>query len=70
MILALFIFITIFWFCIRKNENNIAKYTKITAILFFLLAGLRNEAFYSDTYGYIQNFYILGDISVQDIILR
>lgn len=68
MILALFIFITIYWYAIRKNNNKIVIYTKTTAFLFFLLAGLRNEAFYSDTYDYIQNFYNIGDMSVQDII--
>lgn len=68
MILVLFIFITIYWYTISKDKKSVAKYTKVTSILFFLFAGLRNEAFYSDTYGYIQNFYRLGDMSVREII--
>lgn len=70
MILILFIFITIYWNVVNKKRGGVLKYTKITAILFFLLAGLRNEAFYSDTYGYVQNFSDVVNMTIPEIILR
>lgn len=71
MIKFTFIIILFYWFLInRKDEKARARYNIIIAVLFFLMMGLRNEAIYGDTYGYVKNFWDLQNMSVEDIIFR
>lgn len=71
MIKLTFIIILIYWFIInKKKEKAVDKYNCVIALLFFLMMGLRNEAIYGDTYGYVLNFEALGSMSIREIVFR
>ena len=71
MIKLTFIIILLYWLQINRNsEKAVSKYNYVIAGLFFLMMGLRNEAIFGDTYGYVQNFWNLQDMTIQQIIWR
>lgn len=71
MIKLTFIIILLYWLQINRNsEMAVSKYNYVIAGLFFLMMGLRNEAIFGDTYGYVRNFWDLQDMTIQQIIWR
>lgn len=71
MIKFTFIFIIVYWFVFRpKTHKAVNRYITICATLFLITIGCRNEAIFGDTYGYVQNYNELANMSIKDIINR
>lgn len=71
MIKLTFIIIFLYWLNInRHNQKEVGRYNYVIALLFFLMMGLRNEAIFGDTYGYVQNFWYLENMTIQQIVWR
>ena len=71
MILFIFFFILLYWYLMKnEGDNDIIKYNNVIVFLFFLIIGLRNEAIYNDTYGYVYNFREIQDMSISQIMDR
>lgn len=69
MIKFTFIFIILYWLIIQpKGVKAVNRYITICATLFVLMFGLRNEAIFGDTYGYVFEFKQYGLVSLERVV--
>lgn len=70
MIKLTFLIIVLYWFFFRpKGEKGISLYITICASLIFMTMGLRSEAIFGDTFGYVYNYKHICELSVKDVLL-
>ena len=70
MIKFTFLFIILYWLLLKPNgEKAVNRYITLCAILFIAMMGLRNEAIYADTCGYVGDFKELYKYSLKYIFI-